>query len=150
MDGILFICTFCGARVFICRSCWRGQKYCPLTCQIEVRKAQQRARQARYSASEIGKINQNSRSRRRRLKKNATDATTNPKSITVKPSLPRRTECCAVCGVKLRLDRVVSPIDRTFSLRRIHFDQHRNPSGHIDTLIYRETKRSPNRKGPRA
>ena len=145
MDGVLFVCGICGAQVFVCRVCWRGQKYCPMTCQFEARKARQRARQARYSKSENGKINQIARTRRRRLKKNATDATTNQNPVPVKLSLPRRTECCAVCSVKLRPDRVVSPIDRTFSLRRIHFDRHRNSSRHIDPFVCRETKRSPNR-----
>jgi len=54
LDAITFCCSECGQELSICRSCWRGQKYCGETCRVSARRKQRRQIQKKYSGTDRG------------------------------------------------------------------------------------------------
>jgi hypothetical protein len=48
-------CKECGAWFFLCRRCYRGQRYCSGECRKEARRRQCRAAQVKYRAKLQGK-----------------------------------------------------------------------------------------------
>ncbi len=110
MDGVEFSCWQCDKPVWVCQSCWRGQRYCSTSCQHEGKHSYHRLRQARYALTRSGRESQRRRSRRQRLKKNATDATTKPKPNRLKPLLTPAVKHCRFCGKKLLVAALVQRI----------------------------------------
>jgi hypothetical protein len=115
-DGIEIVCRSCGKAFRLCTSCWRGQRYCSEGCRQSRQVILKRARQSRYQQSPKGKESQARRSRRFRLKKIATDATTHPPPRTLITAPSASAGYCTACGEKVR-----SPVSgqRTVSLRRL-------------------------------
>jgi hypothetical protein len=54
LDAITFSCAECGQELSICKSCWRGQKYCGEFCRIKARRKQRCEIQKRYSSTDRG------------------------------------------------------------------------------------------------
>jgi len=48
-------CPWCGKLFCICRSCWRGQRYCSDACRQAARRKAHRQAQQRYRRTERGK-----------------------------------------------------------------------------------------------
>lgn len=42
-------CGFCGFRFWICKSCWRGQKYCSQSCKDQAKRNRHKQAQLKYS-----------------------------------------------------------------------------------------------------
>ena len=101
----------CGALFFICRSCYRGQRYCSEPCRQITRREQRRAANRRHQQSPEGRLDHADRQReyRLRLARRVTDQRSAEESTsgTISPSdpieprpgrlAPRRV-CCIVCG----------------------------------------------------
>jgi hypothetical protein len=68
LDGVEVTCAWCGRERLICRSCWRGQRYCCDACQAAAREVQVEKANRDYADSEKGRANQQKRQRRYRLK----------------------------------------------------------------------------------
>jgi hypothetical protein len=65
VEGITLKCLVCGVDFSICRSCWRGQKYCSKICSKESELIKNRIHQKTYSNSDKGLANGRLRQRRR-------------------------------------------------------------------------------------
>ena len=64
VEGLEKICPNCSKTFWICKRCWRGQKYCGDPCRADVRKRNHRLIERRYASTPKGK-----ESRRRRQRK---------------------------------------------------------------------------------
>lgn len=53
--AIEFSCVRCSAKVMVCRSCWRNQKYCSEVCAGQARVARHRRNQDKYNKTEAGR-----------------------------------------------------------------------------------------------
>lgn len=107
----------CGVLFFICRSCYRGQRYCSGPCRQTARRAQRRAANRRHQQSNEGRLDHRDRQRAYRQRRIArvTDQGSAPGldsgSIAPQPDptgrtarrLARRRVCCIVCGRRGRL-----------------------------------------------
>ncbi len=121
MDGkqqLLFYQQYCHARqcgvlFFICRSCYRGQRYCSLPCRQTTRREQQRAANRRHQQSLEGRLDHRDCQRAYRIRKRlcrVTDqgsgveptsdsiAQPDPVSPIGKGVVGRQHVCCLVCG----------------------------------------------------
>jgi len=67
------ICLRCGATFGVCRSCFRGQRYCSDSCRTQARAEQRRESNRRHQRSPEGRDNHRDRQRdyRKRLKDRA-------------------------------------------------------------------------------
>ena len=105
----------CGGLFFICRSCYRGQRYCSGPCRQAARREQRRAANRRHQQSDEGRLDHRDRQRayRRRIAR-VTDQGSAPAmdSGSIAPPDPigrtarrltRRPVCCIVCGRRGRL-----------------------------------------------
>jgi len=65
----------CGRLFFVCRSCWRGQRYCSRGCRIQARRAQCREANRRHQISPEGRLDHRDRQRayRERRRQGVTD-----------------------------------------------------------------------------
>jgi len=101
----------CGALFFICRACYRGQRYCSEPCRQLTRRQQRREANRRHQQSPEGRLDHADRQRdyRRRVALRVTDqgSATAPDSGSIcqpDPIQPRsgppahRRICCIVCG----------------------------------------------------
>ena len=68
MPAVEFSCSICSALVLICRSCWRGQKYCSHSCTRTARLRRHRINQKKYRHTEKGMKSHTACQRRYRLK----------------------------------------------------------------------------------
>lgn len=68
LDGVEVTCAWCGRKWLICRSCWRGQRYCCDECQAAAREVQVDQAKRTYASSAKGRVNQQKRQRHYRLK----------------------------------------------------------------------------------
>lgn len=102
-----FSCGWCGQRVFICRPCDRGQKYCSPSCSRQSRLSSQRKASQCYQSTATGKANHAARSARYRRRQLAdlevvpigvTQQGLAPVKKTPDPSLRLCFRCCAVCA----------------------------------------------------
>ncbi len=107
----------CGALFFICRSCYRGQRYCSEPCRQAARREQRRAANCRHQRTDEGRLDHRDRQRayRQRRLARVTDQGSAPMltsaSIPRQPDpagpnarlLARRRVCCIVCGRRGRL-----------------------------------------------
>ena len=57
----------CGALFYICRSCYRGQRYCSEGCRQATRREQRRAANRRHQQSPEGRLDHRDRQRTYRL-----------------------------------------------------------------------------------
>ena len=128
MDGVEFVCLSCGCHVVICRRCWRGQRYCDKSCRLDASRASHRRAQSCYAKSALGKLSQSRRSRRFRLKKNATDAATNILPTALKPLPIQVSGHCVICGNVVGATYVLTKLRPGFSLRRWKRDYRRDSS----------------------
>jgi hypothetical protein len=98
----------CAAVFFICRSCYRGQRYCSEPCRQLARRQQRRAANRRHQQSPEGRLDHADRQREYRLRVagrvtdqgSATEAGSGSISQ-LDPIQPRPTPgrvCCVVCG----------------------------------------------------
>ena len=117
-DGVCIVCQWCGLECFVCRSCWRGQKYCSKDCSGKGYRRNHRNSQAKYSGTEKGRKSHRLRQRRHRLKNIETDEATTKCSRPVK-LLPPISDCC-FCG---------NPIGHIYHLTRndLNFFSFRRP-----------------------
>jgi len=106
----------CGVLFFICRSCYRGQRYCSGPCRRAARREQRRAANRRHQQSDDGRLDHRDRQRAYRQRRaRVTDQGCAPAlasgSIAPQPDpngrnarrLARRPVCCIVCGRRGRL-----------------------------------------------
>ena len=66
--GLQVQCSLCCNSFYICRRCFRGQKYCSGVCRDNGYKIKKRNRQKKYSLSFKGKLNHSKRQSRYRKK----------------------------------------------------------------------------------
>ena len=70
-DGLVLLreiqCPWCGKLFCICRSCWRGQRYCSDACRQAARRKAHRQAQQRYRRTEKGKGAHRAAEKRRRV-----------------------------------------------------------------------------------
>lgn len=102
----------CGALFYICRSCFRGQRYCSEACRQLTRRDQRRAANRRHQQSPEGRLDHRDRQRAYRLARllvRVTDQGSGPPrwSGSIAAREPIRTTrphaapvCCVVCGRK--------------------------------------------------
>ena len=104
----------CGALFFICRPCYRGQRYCSGPCRERTRRQQRRSANRRHQQSPEGRLDHRDRQRAYRLRKvicRVTDqgsaaeltsgsiAQPDPVAPICKGDVEhRRRVCCRVCG----------------------------------------------------
>jgi hypothetical protein len=102
----------CGALFFICRSCYRGQRYCSERCRQLTRLQQRREANRRHRQSPEGRLDHRDHQqayRRRRLLRRVTDQASANASASgnisqTDPIEPRPGRlapprvCCIVCG----------------------------------------------------
>ena len=106
----------CGVLFFICRPCYRGQRYCSGPCRQTARREQRRAANRRHQQSAEGRLDHRDRQRayRQRRACRVTDQGSGPEfdSGSIAPPDPsgrtarrlaRRRVCCIVCGRRGRL-----------------------------------------------
>ena len=72
----------CGALFFVCSHCDRGQRYCSLVCQKQVRRAQWRAASRRHQGSPDGRLDHRDRQRSYRERQAAANIQPNLESVT--------------------------------------------------------------------
>jgi hypothetical protein len=85
---ISVFCSWCNAAFCVCRSCWRGQKYCSDVCRKAAYLKSHREAQKRYRQSEKGKKAHRLQENKRRHKKNETDQKNmNDKTTTLKSNM---------------------------------------------------------------
>jgi len=60
-------CGWCGTVFCICRSCWRGQRYCSDACRQAARRQGHRQAQHRYRRTKKGKSAHRAAEKRRRV-----------------------------------------------------------------------------------
>lgn len=63
ITGIFIICKSCKSPLLICRSCYRGHRYCNNACRDLGYKERRKAAMARYSASPEAKLDHRDRNR---------------------------------------------------------------------------------------
>ena len=87
------VCRHCGEHFTLCRSCWRGQRYCTPTCQQEGYRLRRKAATKRYETSPTGRHHHSERQRRyRRRHRNCIDqqnTVTHPSSVLRSADLQR-------------------------------------------------------------
>ena len=104
----------CAALFFICRPCYRGQRYCGARCRQNTRRQQRRCANRRHQQSLEGRLDHRDRQRAYRLRKvlcRVTDqgseaeltsgsiAQPDPVAPTGRGHVERRRRmCCLVCG----------------------------------------------------
>ena len=101
----------CGALFFICRPCYRGQRYCSEPCREITRREQRRAANRRHQQSPEGRLDHadHQRAYRHRQARRVTDqgGATEPPSGNIPPREPNeprpgpplpRGIRCVVCG----------------------------------------------------
>ncbi len=107
----------CGVLFFVCRSCYRGQRYCSRPCRQTARREQRRIANRRHQQSDDGRLDHRDRQRayRQRRLARVTDQGSAPAfhSGSIAPQsdptgrnarrLARRRVCCIVCGRRGRL-----------------------------------------------
>jgi hypothetical protein len=105
----------CGVPFFICRSCYRGQRYCSDGCRQASRREQRRAANRRHQQSDDGRLDHRDRQRayrQRRLRVTDQGCALGLASGSIAPPGPtgrtarrraRRPVCCIVCGRRGRL-----------------------------------------------
>ena len=103
----------CAALFFICRPCYRGQRYCSSPCRRQSRREQRRAANCRHQQSREGRLDHRDRQEAYRLRRarlfvtdqgSATESGSgsicqpDPIGPSVRDVVPQRRVCCAVCG----------------------------------------------------
>lgn len=106
-------CRYCRLQFYICRPCYRGQRYCSPFCRDRGYNETRRQARCRYAKSTEARLDHRDRNRRYRLrKKKITSKSTT--SVTDQSSIKRRCvifealhasrfpqECCQACGRRL-------------------------------------------------
>lgn len=101
---VIIQCATCVQQFHICRSCFRGHKYCSQDCKvIGYRRCLYKAKE-KYESSEEARLDHRDRSRRYRIRKSrkikliqiVTDKSSENIMISVKSSLDKN--CCIVCN----------------------------------------------------
>lgn len=101
---VIIRCATCEQQFRICRSCFRGHKYCSQDCKvIGYRRCLYKAKE-KYDSSEEARLDHRDRSRRYRFRKSqkielvqiVTDKSSENVMIFVKPSSNKN--CCIVCN----------------------------------------------------
>jgi hypothetical protein len=59
----------CGAPFWICRPCYRGQRYCSDRCRLKTRREQRRAANRRHQQDTDGRLDHRDRQRAYRLRR---------------------------------------------------------------------------------
>jgi len=119
MDGISLECCWCEKPFVVCRSCWRGQRYCSKGCSKLGSQRSHRKAQKKYSQTPKGKISQRARQQTYRLKKSVTDGSTLVFGNSVRKKINQG--CCIVCGEKPGPNlHKVKVSDGSISLRRVN------------------------------
>jgi len=86
---ISVFCCWCGAAFHVCRSCWRGQKYCSDDCRKAANLKSHRESQRRYRQTEKGKkAHRFSENRRRERKKESDPKNMDDKATTLPSNMP--------------------------------------------------------------
>ena len=116
MDGIELECRECGIHFLVCRTCWRGQRYCSEFCIKNSRLKSHRKDQRRYAKTESGKLSHKKRQRKYRLKKNETDQTTKKIPTLIKTHI--NSFVCMECGSKPDKIFCLRSKEKVFSFRR--------------------------------
>jgi hypothetical protein len=103
----------CGALFYICRPCYRGQRYCTDPCRRSARQEQKRAANRRHQQCLEGRLDHRDRQRAYRIRKRlcrvtdqgsgvgpTSDSIARPDPIepTRREVVGRRHICCLVCG----------------------------------------------------
>jgi hypothetical protein len=110
LEGYVLRCKQCSSIFVVCKSCYRGQRYCGAVCRKLGYAATIKAAKQRYEASLEAKLDHRDRSRRYRSnKESVTDQASyfslpavheSPKSHLEAWMLPK-TGACTVCGETL-------------------------------------------------
>ncbi len=105
-SGIYIACKECSLIFLICRSCWRGQKYCSFDCKARGYKKVRSKAQKKYSKTANAKIYHRKRQNKYRQNKKVTDQTSKKLNPFVKESERKLTtnqrllfgNTCFLCG----------------------------------------------------
>lgn len=110
LEGYVLRCKQCASIFVVCKSCYRGQRYCGVVCRKLGYTATRKAAKRRHEASVEAKLDHRDRERRYRAnKKSVTDQASDfslpavlhsPKPHLEAWMLPK-TGICAVCGDQL-------------------------------------------------
>ena len=61
------VCRWCGIHFYVCRSCWRGRRYCSDRCREKAAQESHRESQRRYRRTAKGRENHREREKLRRV-----------------------------------------------------------------------------------
>ncbi len=109
-DGTLLIqieCKYCRLIFFLCRSCFRGHRYCGEQCRRFAETEAHRKSQSRYRTSGKGRETNKIGAKRRRTGKNKKSvadegSTSPPPNDTVHPVVSPEKPKCRFCGISGR------------------------------------------------
>lgn len=104
-EGIQRKCFCCGNIFFVCKSCWRGQRYCSIECRQKSRKEKLRIYQKKYNRSTKGR--ESNRLRQQRYRKKRISVTHHSSNLTKSslffPSMKVKVkkELCTCCHSRI-------------------------------------------------
>lgn len=61
------VCRWCGIHFYLCRSCWRGRRYCSDECREAAKHKSHEESQRKYRQTEKGRKNHREREKLRRM-----------------------------------------------------------------------------------
>lgn len=101
--GYEISCRCCGAYFRICRSCYRGHRYCSMGCRQQGRRQIHRLAQRRYATSDEGRESLRKQQKAYRIRrargKSAQKTVSDPSSKDVCWSVKTVSAfCCSICG----------------------------------------------------
>ena len=107
--GYVLSCKHCCNTFVICKSCYRGHKYCSSNCRKFGYEESRKKARVKYDQSEEAKLDHRDRSRRHRMRKSVTDKTSKVQLNKIKPpshheiqmaldKLKNKSGVCISCG----------------------------------------------------
>ena len=131
-EGIQRKCFACQNIFFVCKGCWRGQRYCSVECRQKSRREKLRIYQKKYSRSLKGR--ESNRLRQQRYRKNRKTVTHHSSNVEgyalFFPSMKVKTkkELCTCCHT--RIDNLVF-----FQEAALNFSFHRWRSFDHESMV---------------
>ena len=99
MDGFSISCKLCHKTFYICKSCYRGHKYCSYRCRRKGYLIKQKVAQAKYQKTFKGRFKHALRQKKYRLKvlhQKVTHKTYSESKIEVN-TVSTKTDQCMIC-----------------------------------------------------
>jgi len=103
MDGFSVTCNFCQKVFYICKSCYRGHKYCSYRCRRKGYLIKQKVAQAKYQKTFKGRMKHALRQKKYRLKKLKQKVTykTHEKAEIKVNTVSVKKDRCMICKKKI-------------------------------------------------